>query len=146
MLCVLYTTTFVTFEISDNKCSCKYSRSLPTKYLHPYLLTPRCRFLLDQLTGLQLVKKFPAFYGTRRFITALTSAPHLSLFWPSPIQSVTPSHFLKIHLNITLPSTLRSLRWSLSLRFPHQNPAYASTLPPHALHAPPSSFFSILST
>ena len=38
-----------------------------------YLLTPRCR-VLEKLTGLQLVKKFPAFYGTRRFITALTSA------------------------------------------------------------------------
>ena len=34
------------------------------------LLTPWCRVLLEKLTGLQLVKKFPAFYGTRRFITA----------------------------------------------------------------------------
>jgi len=44
-----------------------------------YLLTPWCRVLLEQLTGLQLVKKFPAFHGTRRFITALTSVRHLSL-------------------------------------------------------------------
>ena len=29
-----------------------------------YLLTPWCRVLLEKLTGLQLVKKFPAFYGT----------------------------------------------------------------------------------
>ena len=29
-----------------------------------YLLTPCCRVLLEQLTGLQLVKKFPAFHGT----------------------------------------------------------------------------------
>ena len=43
-----------------------------------YLLTPWSRVLLETLTGLQLVKKFPAFYGTRRFITALTSAHHLS--------------------------------------------------------------------
>ena len=28
-------------------------------YLHTYLLTPRCRVLLVQPTGLQLVKKFP---------------------------------------------------------------------------------------
>ena len=34
-----------------------------------YLLTPWCRVLLEKLAGLQLVKKFPAFYGTRRFIT-----------------------------------------------------------------------------
>ena len=45
-----------------------------------YLLTPWCRVLPEQLTGLQLVKKFPAFHGTRRFITALTSVRHLSLF------------------------------------------------------------------
>ena len=42
-------------------------------------LTPWCRVLLEKLTGLQPVKKFPTFYGTRRFITALTSARHLSL-------------------------------------------------------------------
>jgi len=29
-----------------------------------YLLTPWCRVLLEKLTGLQLVKKFPAFHGT----------------------------------------------------------------------------------
>ena len=33
------------------------------------------------LTGSQLVKKFPAFYGTQRFITTFTSASHLSLSW-----------------------------------------------------------------
>jgi len=42
-------------------------------YLLTYLLTPCCRVLLEKLTGLQLVKKFSAFYGTRKFITALTS-------------------------------------------------------------------------
>jgi len=46
-------------------------------YLLTYLLTPRCRVVLEKLTGLQLVKKFPAFRGTRRFITALTSLLNL---------------------------------------------------------------------
>ena len=45
-----------------------------------YLLTPWCRVVLEKLTGLQLVKKFPAFHGTRRSITALTSVRHLSLY------------------------------------------------------------------
>jgi hypothetical protein len=44
-----------------------------------YLLTPWSTILLEKLTGLQLPKKFPAFYGTRSFITAFTSARHLSL-------------------------------------------------------------------
>ena len=55
-----------------------------------YLLTPWCRILLEKLTGLQLVKKFPAFYGTRRLITALTSVRQLSLSWANPIQSTYP--------------------------------------------------------
>ena len=32
--------------------------------------------LLEKLTGLQLLKKFPSFYGTRMFITAFTRASH----------------------------------------------------------------------
>jgi len=56
-------------------------------YTLSYLLTPWCRVLLEQLTGLLLVKKFPAFHGTRWFITALTSVRNLSLSWASPIQS-----------------------------------------------------------
>ena len=78
-----------------------------------YLLTPWCRVLLEKLTGLQLVKKFPAFHGTRRLITALTSVRHLSLSWASPIQSIYPhptswrsSLILSTHLRLGLPSAL----------------------------------------
>jgi hypothetical protein len=35
-------------------------------YLLTHSLTPWSTVLLDKLTGLQLVKKFPAFYGTRK--------------------------------------------------------------------------------
>ena len=35
--------------------------------------------LLEKLEGSQVVKKFPAFYGTQSFITAFTSARHLFL-------------------------------------------------------------------
>ena len=78
-----------------------------------YLLTPWCRVLLEKLTGLQLVKKFPAFYGTRRFITPLTSVRHLSLSWASPMQSTYPHPtswrsilILSTHLRLGLPSGL----------------------------------------
>ena len=60
-------------------------------YLACYLLAPWSRVLLEKLTGFQLVKKFSAFFGTRRFITVLTSARHLSLSCASSIQS-TPLH------------------------------------------------------
>ena len=78
-----------------------------------YLLTPWCRVLLEKLTGLQLVKKFPAFHETRRFITALTSVRHLSLSWTNPIQSIYPHPtswrsilILSTHLRLGLPSGL----------------------------------------
>jgi len=54
------------------------------------LFAPWNRVLLEKLTVSQLVKKFPAFYGTRRFITAFTSARHLSLSWAWSIQSTSP--------------------------------------------------------
>ena len=78
-----------------------------------YLLTPCCRVLLEKLTGLQLVKKFPAFHGTRRFITTLKSVRHLSLSWASPILSIYPHPtswrsilILSTHLRLGLPSGL----------------------------------------
>ena len=63
--------------------------------------------------GCQIVKKFPAFYGTRKFITAFTSARHLFLSWASSIQFI-PSHptswksilILSSHQRLSLPSVL----------------------------------------
>ena len=43
------------------------------------LVTSRSRALLQKLTGSQLVKKFPAFCGTGRFISMFTRARHLSI-------------------------------------------------------------------
>ena len=44
-----------------------------------YLLTPRSRVLLEKLTGSAASQEIPRIFGTRRFITVLTSARHLSL-------------------------------------------------------------------
>jgi hypothetical protein len=90
-------------------------------------ITPWSRILPEKLSGPQLLKKSPAFYTARRFITAFTTARHLSLSWTRSDQSVIPSYFSQIHFNIMLPSASRSSKWSTSLRFSHQNPVSAST-------------------
>ena len=49
------------------------------QFVREILLIPWRRVLSEKLTGPQLVKKFPGFYGIRRFITAFTSTHHLPL-------------------------------------------------------------------
>ena len=92
-----------------------YVENLTTEICAPksYLLTSWCRVLLEKLAGLQLVKKFPAFHGTRWFITAHTSVRHASLSWASPIQSIYPHPtswrsilMLSTSLRLGLPSGL----------------------------------------
>ena len=98
--------------VRTSACQCWWKDTGTLKLIaSKYLLTPRCRVLLEKLTGLQLVKKFPAFHGTRRFITALTSVRHLSLSWASSLQSIYthPTSWrsiliLSTHLRLCLPS------------------------------------------
>ena len=78
---------------------------------HSYLiLTPWTR-VLGKLTNSQLVKKFPTFYGTQRFITAFIRACQLSLSWGRLIHSMSPHPTswrsivtLSSHLSLGLPS------------------------------------------
>jgi len=97
------------------------------------LISSMERVLLENPTGSQLVKIFPAFYGARRFITAFTRVRNLSISWASSNQSLPPhpTSWRSILINIILPSTPGSSKWTLSEASPppQKKPAYASPLP-----------------
>ena len=108
-------------------------------YLLTYLLTPWSRVLLEKLTGSQLLKKFPAFYGTRTFITAFTSTRHLSLSWASSIQSISPhptswrSILIFFHLRLGLPNGLFPSGFPTKTLYTHLLSHIRATCPAHLI-------------
>jgi hypothetical protein len=62
--------------------------------------------LLEKLPIVQLLKNFPALYGTRRFVAVFTRALHLSLSWARSIQSI-PSRPVSLRTILILPTHLR---------------------------------------
>jgi hypothetical protein len=78
--------------------------------------------LLEKLPVVQPLKKFPALYANRRFITA-SQEPSTG---PYPSQSnlihPIPSYLSNIYFNIVHPTTSWSSQWSLSFWISHQYP------------------------
>ena len=99
----------------------------------------RRHLLLCLLHGRDLLEKLSSFAGSQEI-------PHISrnpkvhyrthkrpptvsiLGQPNPVHIPT-THLLEIHPNIIYPSTPRSPEWSLSLRFPLQDPKHPLSLP-----------------
>jgi hypothetical protein len=89
----------------------------------------------------QLVKKFPKFYGTRRFITAFTRAHHPSLFGANYIQSMPsyPTSYKSI-LILSFHLRLGSCQWSLFSQILTPNFCTHLSSIPYVLRTPPVSF------
>jgi hypothetical protein len=83
------------------------SLTINITYLLTYLLYGAESFLRSQPVNFAASQEIPRIYETRKFLTVPTNARHLSLSWANSIQSprLPPPNFLKIHLNIILPST-----------------------------------------
>jgi hypothetical protein len=90
-LVALWRVWWVIFEC----CAFTWIQTVCFSFAFTNCVTPCSRIFLETLTGAQLVKKFPIFYGTCRFITAFARACHLSLSWARLIQSVPPIPLLE---------------------------------------------------
>ena len=114
---------------------------MSTNINNTYLLTYSMeqRVLLEKLTGFAANQEIPRIlwnpkvhYHTHK---CPPPVPILSQLHPVP---TTPSHFLQIHLNITLPSTSWSPQWYPSIRFPTKT----LCTPLHTCHMPRPSHSS----
>jgi len=108
------------FYAEETMCLCVLFKgaSIENKTWLINYLTPWSRVHLEKLLNTQLVKKYPTFYGTWRFMTVFTITCHWSLSWARCIQ-FTPSY--SISLNVILPYMPRSSEWSLPFGISNQN-------------------------
>jgi hypothetical protein len=101
-------------------------------------LTPCSRVLLEKLNGLQLIKKFTAFYGTRKFINGFPILSQINPVHTPP--STSWNSILILSLNLHLVSKV--------VNFFHVfPPKHCVCLFSHkcVLHVSPILFLSILS-
>jgi hypothetical protein len=131
---------FRSWHIHETKIACWYYTSLDiTRFICSNTLEPSCIYLLTYS-----MEQSPSWEANQ--FAASQEIPHILrnpkvhyriykrptpvsiLSQPNPVHILT-SHFLKIHHHIILPPTPGSPQWSLSLRFPHQNPVHASRFP-----------------
>ena len=98
--------------------------------------------VLEKLTGFAANKEIPRIlWNPKVHYRTHKRQPPVPI--PSQLHPVptTPSHFLKIHFNIILPSMSWSPQWSLSLKFPNQNLVHTSLFL-HTCHMPRPSHSS----
>jgi hypothetical protein len=104
----IYLTDFKATFLYSRRQFCIIHNSCFLRPTIPAFSTLTYSLLLEKLNHLQLVKKFPAFYETRKFITAFPKCPS-----PDPAQS-NPYPHIPLPEDISCPSFVVSVYGSIS--------------------------------
>ena len=117
----------MTFQVIQNTIFLIDGRKCCTLNFHFnrfYALSNWTYCIPEKLTVPQLVKNPPHFIQLKDHCRIYNRPPPAPI--PGQINRLHPSssHVFNIRINIILPSTPRSPKWSLSQRSPHKNPVY----------------------
>jgi hypothetical protein len=95
------------------------TRNMTYWYRNKFLLMNNSmeHVLTEKLKVSQLLKKLPALYGHRIFVTLLTRIATGPYSEPNASSPHPPPHFSKVHCNIIFTSTPRSSKFLLPFRF-----------------------------
>lgn len=102
----------------------------------PYFSSWR-RITLEKLIVAQPDKNPPISWNTQRHYRFHTTPPNIPLLSRiNPVKNI-PSYFFKTYFNVTLQSTAKPSKRSLTFWFPHQTLHIFLLSPPQVLDAPP---------
>jgi hypothetical protein len=108
-------------------------RKLIINNLQLFVCYVSCNIDYDFVPIQYVVTSLPISYPKLHYHTHKCPPPVSILSKLNPVHTPT-SQFMTIHLNNILPSTPGSPQWSLSLRFPNQNPVHTPL--PHLSYMP----------
>ena len=128
------------YSRSHSYKKCHWGNGTRLTYLLTYSMVQSPSWAADWLAASQEIPRISR-NPKVHYRTHKRTPPVPILGQPDPVHMPT-SHLLEIHPNIIHPSTPRSPQWSLSLRFPHQDPIYSPFLT-HTRHMPSPSHSSL---
>jgi len=141
MLPLTQNKTNISWNLKNCLNFCIFSKSISYSYLLTYSMVQGPSWEANWFAASQEIPRISrnqkVHYRTHK------RPPTFSILGQPNSVHIPTSHLLEIHPNIIHPSTPRSPQWSLSLRFPYQDPIHPPLLT-YTCYMPSPSLYHIL--